>query len=96
MSRKRVLNLLKQHQTEIQELGVRSHALFGSVARNQAGPDSDVDLLVEFLKPPNFDRFMDVKLYLEDILGRKVDLVMSQSVRPQVRPFIEQDLVTIA
>jgi len=96
MSRKRVLDLLKKHQTELRTLGVRSLALFGSVARDQAGPTSDVDLLVEFSETPNFDRFMDVKIYLEDMLGRQVDLVLPQSVRPQVRPYIEQDLVYVA
>jgi len=96
MSRKSVLSLLKKHQTELRKLGVRSLALFGSVARDQAGPDSDVDLLVEFSGIPNFDRFMDVKIYLEDVLGSRVDLVMPQSVRPQMRPYIEQDLVYVA
>jgi len=90
------MNLLKQHQAEVQKLGVKSLALFGSVARNQAGTDSDVDILVEFSTPPNFDIFIDVKIYLEDLLGGKVDLVMPQSIRPQVRPFIEQDLIYVA
>ena len=71
-------------------------ALFGSVARDQAGPDSDIDILIEFSEAPNFDRFMEVKIYLEDILGKRVDLVMPQSVRPQMRPYIEQDLVYVA
>ncbi|HTX92005.1 MAG TPA: nucleotidyltransferase family protein [Anaerolineales bacterium] len=96
MSRKSVLDLLKKHQTELRKLGVRSLALFGSVARDQAGPDSDVDLLVEFMEAPNFDRFIDVKIYLEDLIGCRVDLVMPQSVRPQMRPYIEQDLVYVA
>jgi predicted nucleotidyltransferase len=96
MSRKSVLDLLKKHQSELRKLGVRSLALFGSVARDQAGPDSDVDLLVEFTEAPNFDRFMDVKIYLEDLIGCRVDLVMPQSVRPQMRPYIEQDLVYVA
>jgi len=96
MSRKSVLNLLKKHQAELRNLGVRTLALFGSVARDQAGPDSDIDILIEFSEAPNFDRFMEVKIYLEDILGKRVDLVMPQSVRPQMRPYIEQDLVYVA
>ena len=67
MSRKCVLDLLKNHQAELRELGVRSLALFGSVARDQSGPGSDVDLLVEFSGLPSFDRFMDVKIYLDDL-----------------------------
>ena len=96
MNRNKVLKLLKQHQTELRKLGVKSLALFGSVARDQAGPESDIDLLIEFSKRINFDLYMDVKIYLEDLLGSKVDLLLPQSIRPQIRPYIEQDLVYVA
>jgi len=54
-------------------------AVFGSVARGVASIDSDVDILVEFEGALTFDRFMDTKFYLEDLLGRHVDLVVPQS-----------------
>ena len=75
---------------------MKTIGVFGSYVRGEQKLSSDVDILVEFSTPPNFDIFIDVKSYLEDLLGGKVDLVMPQSIRPQVRPFIEQDLIYVA
>ena len=69
MEREKVLEIIQIHQTQLQELGVKSLDLFGSVAREQAKPDSDVDFLVEFSKPIGFFDFFRVQHYLEDILG---------------------------
>ncbi|MBD2464394.1 nucleotidyltransferase family protein [Oscillatoria sp. FACHB-1407] len=95
MQRDTVLSTLKQHQTELKSLGVRSLALFGSVARDEATSTSDVDILVEFEPPITFDRYMDVKLYLEDHLGSKVDLVSRKSLKPQIRTLIEQEMIHV-
>jgi predicted nucleotidyltransferase len=81
---------------QLRSLGVDSLALFGSVARGEAGATSDVDLLVRFTGPVTFDRFMDVKLLLEDILGRRVDLVTEEGLRTEVRPYVERDLLRVA
>jgi uncharacterized protein len=96
MERNRILATLKQHQAVLKELGVRSLALFGSVARNEATPVSDVDIVVEFEPPITFDRYMDVKLYLEDHLGGKVDLVSWNSLKPQIRARVEQEAIYVA
>lgn len=95
MKRDRVLQILKEHQTTLKELGVRSFALFGSVARDEARPDSDVDVLVELEPPYTFDRYMDVKFFLEDHLGAKVDLVMQGRLHPLVRENVERDLIQV-
>jgi uncharacterized protein len=96
MQRDIILSILKQHQTELKKLGVRSLALFGSVARDEATPASDVDILVEFKPPVTFDSYMDVKFYLEEHLGRKVDLVSWKSLKPQIRASIEQEAIHVA
>jgi predicted nucleotidyltransferase len=75
--------------------GVKSLALFGSVAREEAGPDSDVDILVEFEGRATFDRFMDTKYYLEEILGCRVDLVVPDAIKPGMKSMIMQDLVYV-
>ncbi|MCG6136466.1 MAG: nucleotidyltransferase family protein [Nostoc sp. LLA-1] len=96
MQRDQILATLKQHQTVLKKLGVKSLALFGSVARDEATPVSDVDILVEFEPPVTFDRYMDVKFYLEDQLGKKVDLVTKKSLKPQIRASVEQEAIHVA
>ena len=81
---------------QLRSLGVESLALFGSVARREASATSDVDLLVRFTGPATFDRYMDVKLLLEDVLGRRVDLVTEDGLRSEVRPHVARDLLRVA
>ncbi|MCW5850961.1 MAG: nucleotidyltransferase family protein [Anaerolineae bacterium] len=95
MTRDDVLRLLAEHRAELRRRGVKSIALFGSAARGEAGPQSDVDILVEFETPPTFDRYMDVKFYLEDLLGAPVDLVTLRSLKPLIRPAVEHEAVYI-
>ncbi len=73
--------------------GVRRLVLFGSVARNEARADSDVDLLVRFEGRADFDRFMGLKLYLEDLLGRRVDLVTTAALRPEIHEALAHDAI---
>jgi predicted nucleotidyltransferase len=97
MDRSRTLELLGEHKPILSErFGVTRLALFGSVARGTALPDSDVDLLVEFDGPVSPDRYFGVQFYLEDLLGRSVDLVTERALRPQLRPYVERDAITIA
>lgn len=58
--------------------------------------DSDVDILVEFQEAATFDRYMDLKMYLEAVLGTSVDLVTEDAVKPRMRPIIEKDMVRVA
>jgi predicted nucleotidyltransferase len=71
-------------------------AIFGSVARDEARPDSDVDILVEFEGSVTFDRYMDVKFYLEDLLETRVDLVSQRSLKPLIRSTVEQEAIYVA
>ncbi len=71
---------------------VKRIGVFGSFARGEAGPDSDVDIVVE-LGEPTFDHYMDLKFYLEEILRRPVDLVLADTVKPRLRPVIEREAV---
>jgi len=79
-----------------ERFAVRSLALFGSAARGEATEASDVDLLVEFDGPPTFDRYMDLKFYLEDLLGRRVDLVTPDALKTRMRPIVEKEAIRVA
>ncbi|QQE66552.1 DNA polymerase subunit beta [Leptolyngbya sp. BL0902] len=74
---------------------MRSLALFGSVARDETTPTSDIDILVELEPPITFDRYMDIKFYLEDNLGKKVDLVSWKSLKPQLQEIVEKEAVHV-
>lgn len=81
-------NILKvlHEKNEIihQRFGVKTIGLFGSWVREQASPTSDIDLLVEF-DQSSFDKYMDLKFYLEDLLGKPVDLVLKTALKPRLR-----------
>jgi predicted nucleotidyltransferase len=87
LNRADVMSALDAHADELRRLGAKSLALFGSVARGEESESSDIDLLVE-LRPKSFDSYMDVKLFLEEVLGRKVDLVLADAVKPRLRQVI--------
>jgi uncharacterized protein len=96
MNRDRILSILREHRETLKTMGLKSMALFGSVARDEAHLTSDVDLLVEFEPPLTFDRYMDMKFYLEDLLGTKVDLVTRNSLKVQIRDRVEQEAINCA
>ena len=75
---------------------LKEFALFGSFARHEESPTSDVDILVTFEGAADFDRFMDLKFYLQELLDRNVDLITRQALRPELRSRIEQELVHVS
>jgi uncharacterized protein len=96
MGRDAVLSLLTAHRSEIESFGVESLRLFGSVARGEASSDSDVDLLVSFRQTPTFSGYMKLRIFLEDLLGARVDLITESGLREGVRPFVEKDAIRVA
>ena len=97
MDRQQILAALTQCRREIAErFGVARLALFGSAARDELRADSDVDVLVEFQGPATFDGYFSLKEYLEALLGRQVDLVTEQGLKPRARKQVERDLVRVA
>ena len=96
MNRDEVLGLLREHkETLTQRFGVVELALFGSVARDRAEEESDVDILVRFDGPATSKRYFGVQFYIEDLLGRPVDLVTSKALRKELRPFVEREAIDV-
>lgn len=88
-----LLQLLKEHEAEILVYGVGLMGLFGSFVRNQANDKSDIDFVVEF-KPgqKNFDNFIGLAFYLEDLLDRKIELLTLKSMSPYMKPEIMKEV----
>lgn len=96
MDKKSVLKLLKRSKPELQiRFGVTQLALFGSVARGTATSESDIDILVTFNGPSNSRRYFGVLFLLEDLLDCRVDLVTDKALRPELRPYIEQERIIV-
>ncbi len=97
MNRASVLALLHAHRDAIlARYGARQLALFGSAARDEMRADSDVDVLVEFDGAASYDAYFSLKDYLEQLLGRPVDLVTSKGLKPRARRQVERDLIRVS
>ena len=96
MNRDDVLNVLRAHKPILsQRFGVAELALFGSFARDQAKDTSDVDILVRFDAPLNWQRYFGAQGYLEDLLGRPVDLATDQDLRVEIRPYVKREVIDV-
>jgi len=96
MRRDEALAILKSHKQELIKFDVKSLAIFGSVARDEVGPESDVDILVEFAKPIGLFEFVRLKIYLEKLLQRKVDLVTPDALKERMREQILKEAIRAA
>lgn len=90
-----VLQKLEENLPEIQErFGIETIGLFGSVSRGEDTPDSDVDVMVSFVAGAMTMRhFMGVADYLEELLGRKVDVVTTTGISPYILPYVQQEIL---
>jgi predicted nucleotidyltransferase len=96
MDRQAILDRLHTEAPGLRKkYGVRSLAVFGSMARGDDREDSDVDILVTFEGKATFDNFMGLKLDLEDLLGRRVDLGTPSTLRPEMRAEVEEDMIHV-
>lgn len=88
-----ILALLQEHQAELRRFGVKRCGVFGSFARNQSQSQSDVDILVEFeADQKTFDNFIQLAFFLEDLFGRRIDLVTTESLSPYIGPHILREV----
>ena len=92
-----VQSLVKKNQATLKSLGVKRLGLFGSFARGKQRTRSDIDFLVEF-EPgkKSFDNFMRLSFFLEDLFGRRVELVTPESLSPYIGPHIIKEVENVA
>ena|SRR5437016_4325831 len=94
-TRSEIFDLLEQNRETIREFGVSELGVFGSFARDEQTEKSDVDVLVE-LEKHTFDAYMDLLFFLEDLFGRKVDLVMKDTIKPIIKNRILAETVYVS
>lgn len=92
-----IFSVLQTYHAELRQFGVRRYGLFGSFVRNEQRPESDIDILIEF-EPhqKSFQHFMQLAFFLEDVLGRKVDIVTPESLSPYIGPHILNEVEYVA
>lgn len=96
MNKQQVIDLLKSVKPDLVErFGIDRIAVFGSVARNEANKDSDVDILVFFSEKVNSQNFFGLQFYLEDQLQTQIDLVTENAVREELKSHIIKDAIYI-
>jgi uncharacterized protein len=97
LTKSSVLSLVQGHRRQIRAYGVRQFGLFGSFVRGQQDKNSDFDILVSF-EPgkKTFDNFMHLSLFLEDLLGRRIELVTTESLSPHIGPHILSEVEYVA
>ncbi len=95
LKREDVLLMVRSQQAALEAMGVKSLRLFGSVARDRANPDSDVDFLVEFVNPIGFFQLFQVKYYLENLLDCPVDLGTAEALREHLRKPVMKETIRV-
>jgi predicted nucleotidyltransferase len=97
MNRAKILRALSSNVEPIEkQFGVKTISLFGPAARDEWRKGAEIDVLVEFTGIPTFDRYMDLKLFLEKLFGASVALLSVDAVKPRMWPTIERGLINVS
>lgn len=88
-------NLIQLKEVLSRRYGVTEIGIFGSFVRGEQGPDSDLDVLVDFSEIPSLFQIIDLEIFLSDVLGMKVDVVPRECIRPELKESIDSDILTI-
>ncbi|NHI92985.1 MAG: nucleotidyltransferase [Candidatus Lokiarchaeota archaeon] len=91
-----IIKKIGKNMKKINGFYVKTIGIFGSYVRNQQKEDSDIDLLVEFQEGKiTFDNYMGLKLFLEDLFNSKIDLVIKEDVKEDLKPYILKDVIYV-
>jgi hypothetical protein len=89
LTEKEIFRRLEENRSKIRSLGVKRMGLFGSYIKNEQKKESDIDFLVEFERgKKTFDNYMELKIFLETLFNRKVDLLTKEAMKEEIKPFI--------
>ncbi len=92
-----IIGILKEQKKYLVErFGVDEVAIFGSYARGDQREDSDIDILIAFKEGyKTFENYMDLKFYLEEIFGKKIDLIIKSAINPRIKPFVITEAIYV-
>ena len=94
MKKEEILKKIRENKEKIRSFEVKRIEIFGSFVRGEEKEESDIDIIVEFEEgKKNFDNFINLAFFLEELLGRKVDLLTPESISPYIKPYIEKEVV---
>jgi predicted nucleotidyltransferase len=94
LTKRKIIGLIHNRRSEIRGFGIKKIGIFGSFVRSLETKMSDIDILVEFYpEEKKFDNYMELKFYLEGLFHRKVDLVIKEAIKPQLKPIILEEVV---
>ncbi|MCO5162379.1 MAG: nucleotidyltransferase domain-containing protein [Mesorhizobium sp.] len=95
MDRDRIIEILREHRPSLERRGVHHAALFGSVARGEQRPNSDIDILIDIGDRPDLDVYQDVGLqdYIAELFEGPVDVVSRQGLKDHIRSSVLADAV---
>jgi len=87
MNKRDAIKVLRRHEADLRARGIIHAALFGSVARGEARPDSDIDIMIELDPDAKIDVFQyaDIKMYIEGLFDAPVDVIDREALKPSVR-----------
>lgn len=90
-----VIATLRAHRAELAALGIAHAGVFGSVARGEAGPDSDIDVLIDFApdRVPDLFTYVGIREQVAALFPGRVDVIDQGGLRPRVRQAVERDLI---
>lgn len=92
-NKEELFSALRRHQSRLKQFGVKRCGVFGSFARGMQSEQSDVDILVEFeTGKKSFDNFMGLAFFLEETIGRRVELVTPEALSPYIGPHILREV----
>ena len=94
LDRDHIISILRGQMVR-SRFGIKSLFLFGSLARNEATQESDLDFIVNFDGAITFDRYMDLKIFLEDLFDKKIDLAIEGTLKPQIRQKIFEEAIDV-
>ena len=94
LTNKNILKLIQGNNSRIKTYGIERIGIFGSFTASTPTNKSDIDILVEFQKgKKDFDNYMELKFYLEQLFRRKVDLVIKEALKPRIKKYILKEVI---
>lgn len=94
LNKRVIIRAIHNNLNEIKRYGIKRIGIFGSFVSSSQNRKSDIDILVEFYPgKKSFDNYMELKFFLERLLGREVDLVIKEAIKPRIKQYILEEVL---